>query len=168
MAKGKYGRAAAVRREAAQIEADLDMYQKRIRELTAERKALRSKLAAEQKARRDETKVLRAQRDAGWSPTIQVIQDENARLRTENDRLTRAAKEARRQHDSQFKRLTDHFRDAHKLIGADAAEAAVGILYPALEGQTITDLPVGKNTRALSVERIRQLEWQHGIRGVRQ
>lgn len=71
--RGKQGSIAERRRAVENAEQTIDGYQAAVRRLTAERDKARSDLEALRKIHAQETRVLRAQRDAGSTPFVDAL-----------------------------------------------------------------------------------------------
>lgn len=129
MARGKYKERGAYKRAAAEAEADLGTYQHRVKKLTEENRALKEKLQQAEQRRQQETRTLKAQRDEGLAPKVQVLQDQARGLRERAERAEREHKEISRRWDNAIWRLADHFTVApHSLPRHQAMETALGII----------------------------------------
>lgn len=87
MTKGKYAAKAAMRKAELEVTTDLKTYQKRVAELIAENKALKSRLTEKDRAHSTETRRLRAMIREGVSPSLAVAEEEARRQRERADRL---------------------------------------------------------------------------------
>lgn len=114
MARGKYAEKAAKRQAELEAAGNLDLYKKRVAQLTEENKALRERLVEKDRAHSKEVRRLKAERNEGVSPMLGVVESENARLRDEVDRLTRKARDLQDRWNHATGRVIDHFDEIHR------------------------------------------------------
>lgn len=137
--KGKHTHAAATRRAFREAETEIQTYQRRVVELTAENKRLRSEADERTRAHASEVRRLRAERNEGVSPMLGVVQSENARLKDELDHAKREVRQMKERWDNCFRRVADHFREEHRAKGIEQVEQAAGLMVASLSGTGLVD-----------------------------
>lgn len=105
MARGKYAAKAAIKRESAEVSAEIEAYKNAVQRLTAELRDVKDRAERERKANRDEIKALRAMVDAGVSLELRAAHREMQLLRESLDQLKRKDRKRQEVHDLMIRRM---------------------------------------------------------------
>lgn len=139
MARGKHGAAAAVRQEVQSRDTEIATYQNRVAKLTAENKKLREQLDAERQAARRKERELLTRIDHAASPKIEALELLVKRRTEQRDEWQRKWKRREDEFEGQMQRLMEHFSQEHGLVASARLEAAIGLLFPDLDGMMLID-----------------------------
>lgn len=161
--RGKHGHSAATRRAIEAAETSVATYQRKVADLTAENKALKARTLELDQAHRAEVRRLKAERNEGVSPMLDVVQQENARLREDLDQLQRATKERNRKDRTGILRLRDHFEVVHGERPVDAYESALKLFMTDVDDDAVFDIH-GEGQRVGSADRVAALQRARGER----
>lgn len=159
MTRGKYANRAATRRAADEVETTISSYQRQVKKLLDENRELVAKLNAQATAHRKEAQVLRAQRDEGIAPMVDVLTAENERLKGRLDTAERDARRIRQKWQTAVGNLFGHFKSAHGLSGDDALTEVMKLLDPGTDPIIAGDAEVahvkGDIDKLLAIRRAR-------------
>lgn len=128
MARGKHGQSAAVRQLVTEAETSVEVYQRQVKKLLDENKALKEKLAANQSAHSKEVRILKAERAEGVAPMVAVLQQENERLKAKTDRLDDRVRAIQTGWDNAASKVRHHFITVHGYSGHEAAEVLLQLI----------------------------------------
>ena len=164
MTRGKHGAAAAVRREAHEQEAEIQTYQRKIKELLADLQKTKTALADSERRRKTEVAKAKAQLQEGISPALTVAQNENRTLREERDQATGQYKALKRLWGNFYFKMLDHGKKEHSMTGVEAMEWMLRMLGDeVLDRHTLIDTAdFGKH--GISAEQMQALQWRRGER----
>lgn len=164
MARGKHTQAAAVKREAAEQQAEIETYQRKVRELLADLQKTKDALADSERRRKTEVAKAKAQLEAGISPALNVAQRENRTLREERDHARNQYKYIKRNWENVFFKLLDHGKKEHSLTAVEAMEWLFHLMGDhVLEHDTLIDT-ADFTKHGISAEQMRVIQWRRGER----
>jgi hypothetical protein len=130
MTRGKYAARAALRREDAGVRSEIGSYQHHVKRLTAENKELSATLSAEQTARKEEVRRLKAQLDEALSPEMLALREELEHQRERADHAAREMTAMRKKWDAAFLRMHDLLAGATDGTQVDALDALIQFCDP--------------------------------------
>lgn len=167
MTRGKYAARATRRREDESVQSEIAAYRRHVRRLTAEVTDLAGKLAAEQAARRNETRRLRAMLSEGLSPELDVLREELEEQRQRARLAEDTYRRIRRINTNCFLAVFDVFSKGLGMGMVEAWELLISINPEATaelgEDVLISDI-IERSGGQLTTEQIRAVEVARGYR----
>lgn len=157
MTRGKHAHSAAVRKVAADRDAEIARYQKRVAEQHAEIKRLREKMRHDEQVHREALRRVIAERDQGLSPTVDILERQAQTLRDERDAAIAHERDIRREWEALGGRAND------LLIRLGMLEAsrmeALAFIFRGITGIRVRSDSVPANVaNSMPPERLEQLQ----------